>query len=50
MAAPRKKKSRKTGRPLEEVPMRTLVKRVRDELREKVKMSFSDSERKTKQE
>jgi hypothetical protein len=51
MATPRKKKNpRKTGRPLEDVPLQTLVKRVREELDEKIKLSFSASERKTKQE
>jgi hypothetical protein len=49
MAEPRKKKKQKTGRPLEKVPMRTLVKRVRDELGERIKMSFFAEERKTKQ-
>jgi hypothetical protein len=37
MTEPRKKKSRKTGRPLEGVPMRKLVKRVKDELRERIR-------------
>jgi hypothetical protein len=49
MAEPRKKKKRKTGRPLEKVPMRTLVKRVREELEERIKISFSGGERKPKQ-
>jgi hypothetical protein len=49
MAEPRKKKKRKTGRPLEKVPMRTLVKRVREELGERIKMSFSAAERNQKQ-
>jgi hypothetical protein len=48
MAEPLKKK-RKTGRPLENVPLRTLVKRVKAELHEKIKVSFSDAERKPKQ-
>jgi hypothetical protein len=49
MTEPRKKKKRKTGRPLESVPMRKLVKRVKDELHERIKMSFSDGEDKPKQ-
>jgi hypothetical protein len=49
MAEPRKKKKRKTGRPLEKVPMRTLVKRVREELDERIRMSFSAEESKCKQ-
>jgi hypothetical protein len=49
MAEPRKKK-RKTGRPLEDVPLRTLVKLVRKKLDEEVKASFSDGERKSKKE
>jgi hypothetical protein len=49
MAEPRKKK-RKTGRPLEDVPLRTLVKRVREKLVKQVKVSFSDSARKPKKE
>jgi hypothetical protein len=49
MAEPRKKKKRKTGRPLEKVPMSTLVKRVRVELEEKIKMSFAADERNRKQ-
>jgi hypothetical protein len=48
MTTPRKKK-RKTGRPLEAVPMRKLVKRVKDELHERIRMSFSDGEDKPKQ-
>jgi hypothetical protein len=51
MAEPRKKhKKRKTNRPLEEVPMRTLVKRVREELETRIKVSFSDGADKQKQE
>jgi hypothetical protein len=49
MAEPRKKKKRKTGRPLENVPLRTLVKRVKGELHERIKMSFSGGEDKPKQ-
>jgi len=48
MTTPRKKK-RKTGRPLEAVPMRKLVKRVKDELHERIKISFSVAEDKPKQ-
>jgi len=51
MAEPRKKKQkRKTGRPLENVPLRTLVKRVREEIDEKLRMSFSGGTDKPKQE
>jgi len=50
MPEPRKKKKRKTGRPLEDVPLRTLVKRVKGELRERIKLSFSDRTDKPKQE
>ena len=49
MAEPRKKKRRKTGRPLENVPLRTLVKRVKSELNERIKISFSAEDRKPKQ-
>jgi len=49
MTEPRKKK-RKTGRPLEKVPMRTLLKRVRKELEGKLETSLSDESRKQKQE
>jgi hypothetical protein len=49
MASPRKKKKRKTGRPLERVPLRTLVKRVKEELHERIKMGFADDDRKLKQ-
>jgi hypothetical protein len=49
MAEPRRKRKRKTGRPLEAVPMRKLVKRVKDELRERIKLSFSGGEGKDKQ-
>jgi len=48
MAEPRKKKKRKTGRPLEDVPLRTLVKRVKGELQERIKMSFSGESDKPK--
>jgi hypothetical protein len=50
MTEPRKKKKRKAGRPLEEVPMRQLLKRVKDELHEKLRMSFSGGDEKPKQE
>jgi hypothetical protein len=45
MAEPRKKKKkRKTGRPLEDIPMRTLVGRVKEELHERIlKMAAADS-------
>jgi len=49
MAEPRKKKKRKTGRPLENVPMRTLVKRVKEELHDKLRISFSGGDDKRKQ-
>jgi len=49
MTEPRKKKRRKTGRPLEAVPLRKLVKRVKDELHERIRMSFSGGEDKPKQ-
>jgi len=49
MAKPRKKK-RKTGRPLEDVPLRTLVKRVKEELDAKIKLSFAGGKDKPKQE
>ncbi len=48
MTAPRKKKTRKTGRPLEGVPMRKLLKRVKDELHERIKMSMSEGSGKLK--
>jgi len=50
MATPRKKKSRKTGRPLEGVAMRTLVKRVKDGIREELqeRASLSDAEEQDK--
>jgi hypothetical protein len=48
MTVPRKKK-RKTGRPLEAVPMRKLVKRVKDELHERIRIAASDSSDKPKQ-
>ena len=44
MATPRKKKSGKTGRPLEDVPMRTLVKRVKENIREELQERVSLSE------
>ena len=49
MTEPRKKKSHKTGRPLEGVPMRKLVKRVKDELHERIKIGASDKLDKPKQ-
>jgi hypothetical protein len=49
MAEPHRTKKRKTGRPLEAVPMRKLVKRVKDELHERIKKSESDAEDKAKQ-
>jgi hypothetical protein len=49
MAEPRKKKKRKTGRPLEHVPLRTLVKRVKEELDAKLKVSFADESDKPKE-
>ena len=48
MKSPRKKKKHSTGRPLENVPMRTLVKRVKDELHDRIKMSMSDNADKKK--
>jgi hypothetical protein len=50
MAEPRKKKKkRKNGRPLEDVPMRTLVGRVKEELHGRIlKLAAADS-RKQKQ-
>jgi hypothetical protein len=51
MTEPRKKKMKsKTGRPLEGVPLRTLIKRVKDEMNEKLRMSFSGGEDKRKKE
>jgi hypothetical protein len=49
MTKPRKKK-RKTGRPLENVPLRKLVSSVRRDIDEKVKMAFSDKTRKRQHE
>jgi hypothetical protein len=49
MTEPRKKKTRKTGRPLENVPMRKLVKRVKDELHERIKIAASEGSDKHKQ-
>jgi hypothetical protein len=49
MTEPRKKKSHKTGRPLEGVPMRKLVKRVKDELHERIKIGASEGQDKPKQ-
>jgi hypothetical protein len=42
MKAPRKKKKRKTGRPLEGVPLRKLVRSVKDDIRKELKLGFSD--------
>jgi hypothetical protein len=50
MATPRKKKSRKTGRPLEDVPLRKLVKHVKSDLNEKLRLSFASDERKKREE
>lgn len=52
MGAPRKQqKKRKTGRPLEDVPLRKLLANVRAKLDPQVKMAFSSGEeRKPKQE
>jgi hypothetical protein len=44
MATPRKKKSSNTGRPLEGVPLRTLVKRVKENIREELQERASLSE------
>jgi hypothetical protein len=41
MKAPRKKKKRKTGRPLEDVPLHMLVRDVEKDL----KISLSDSDK-----
>jgi hypothetical protein len=49
MTEPRKKKKRKTSRPLEGVPLRTLVKRVKGELHEKIRISMSENNGKHKQ-
>lgn len=49
MPEPRRKKKRKTGRPLEAMPMRKLVKRVKDELHERIKVSMSEDSGKPKQ-
>ena len=43
MTAPRKAKKRKTGRPLESVPLRKLVSDVKREMEEKLHPAFSDS-------
>jgi hypothetical protein len=51
MATPRKaKKKRKTGRPLEGVPMKTLVRRVKEDLQEELKVRFAAADRKPKEE
>jgi hypothetical protein len=50
MPTPRKKKKRKTGRPLEDVPLRKLVKTVKEDLEERVRMAFADSPDKPKRE
>ncbi|MGC2698499.1 MAG: hypothetical protein WA738_22145 [Candidatus Angelobacter sp.] len=43
MPSPRKKKRKtKTGRPLEDIPLRKLVKGVKEELSERIRMSFFD--------
>jgi hypothetical protein len=41
MKAPRRAKKRKTGRPLEDVPMRSLVRHVKRELRDQMRASAS---------
>jgi hypothetical protein len=46
MKAPRKEKKRKTGRPLEDVPMRTLVKRVKADLRSRIRAATPDKPKK----
>lgn len=46
MKAPRKSKKRKTGRPLEDVPMRTLVSRVKKELHQRLRASMPDKTKK----
>ena len=48
MKAPRKRKKRKTGRPLEDVPTRTLLKRVKAELRDRIQIAMADSADKSK--
>jgi len=51
MAEPRKKQKRKTRRPLEDVPLKKLLRNVQRDLDEKIKMSFSGGDdRKRKQE
>jgi hypothetical protein len=42
MKAPRKTKKRKTGRPLENVPLRRLVRSVKQDLEEKMKDAVPD--------
>jgi hypothetical protein len=42
MTTPRKKKKRKTGRPLENVPLGKLVRSVKDDIRKELKLGFSD--------
>jgi hypothetical protein len=49
MREPRKTKPRKTGRPLEGVPMRKLIKRVKDELHERIRKGESELSGKSKQ-
>jgi len=43
MKSPRKTKKRKTGRPLENVPLRKLVSDVKREMDEKLRLALSDS-------
>jgi hypothetical protein len=42
MKAPRKKKKRKTSRPLEAVPLGTLVRSVKRDIEKEIKIGFSD--------
>jgi len=51
MTEPRKKKKkRRTGRPLEEVPLQTLLKRVKKELRTRMDISLAARDGKSKKE
>jgi hypothetical protein len=45
MKAPRKVKKRKTGRPLENVPLRRLVSDVKREMAEKLRPAFSNHDK-----
>jgi len=42
MKAPRKKKKRKTGRPLEDAPLPSLVRSVKRDIQKELKVGFSD--------